>query len=80
MQIELGQSASDIVTGFSGAVIGKVKYITGCNQSLLQPRCKENGDYVESRWIDDDRLKSTGAGKIELQVIDAGPDKPAPRR
>lgn len=55
--IELGDSAKDIITGFSGVVIGKCEYLTGCDQYALQPKTEKNGTYQDSRWFDSSRLK-----------------------
>ena len=80
MIITLGQKVQDAVTGFQGIVVGQVKYLTGCNQSLVQPPVKSEGEFVDSRWFDDDRLSVIVAKPISLPITNAGPDKPAPRR
>jgi hypothetical protein len=63
-------------------VIGRVQYLTGCNQVLVQPRVDEKGAYRDSMWIDEQRV-------VEDETIDPvrlnnGPtpgfDKPAPKR
>lgn len=77
--IELGQKATDRVTGFSGFVTGRVEYITGCKQLLVQPRVKPDGDIIESRWLDEDRLEGLPEF-ISLTVTANGSDKSAPRR
>ena len=80
LNIKLGQKVQDAVTGFQGIVTGHVEYLTGCNQSLVQPAVKPEGDFVESRWFDDDRLSVIVAKPISLRITKAGPDQPAPRR
>ncbi|HWA22287.1 MAG TPA: hypothetical protein VG735_07835 [Caulobacterales bacterium] len=35
----IGKTITDSITGFCGVVIGRVEYITGCNQLLVQPPC-----------------------------------------
>ena len=55
--MQLGTKAKDTITGFSGVVTGKASYITGCDQFLLQPQCKEDGDMVDGRWFDEQRLE-----------------------
>jgi hypothetical protein len=80
MTVKNGQEVIDRITGFTGIVTGVCDYITGCKQALIQPRIKENGDFVESRWLDMDRLTVTSTPAISLAVSDNGPDKPAPRR
>ena len=80
MEIDLGSQVQDQVTGFFGIVTGHCRYITGCNQYLVQPKVKSNGDFVDSRWFDEDRLTATEGPKLTLPVKVAGPDKPAPRK
>ena len=80
MKIEIGQKVKDKLTGFTGLVTGRCEYITGCTQLLVQPPVKADGDFVESRWLDEDRGVVVDAEKVSLAVSNAGPDKPAPRR
>lgn len=86
MRIQLGQTVSDSITGFRGVVTGFVTYLTGCNQALVQPPTKEDGDFRDSRWIDDSRLVIENVEPIILPgaaVTDArapGGDIPAPIR
>jgi hypothetical protein len=80
MTIELGQKVQDSITGFAGLVTGRCEYITGCNQVLIQPPIKKEGDFQEPRWMDEDRLKILDSNKLTLPVTAPGPDKPAPIR
>ncbi len=80
MKVQLGQKIQDSITGFIGVVTGRCEYITGCHQVLVQPPVKDDGDFVESRWFDEDRAQIIDAVPISLPVANAGPDKPAPRR
>lgn len=75
-----GEHVKDKITGFKGVVIGLCSYITGCNQALVQPPTKKLGnEFVESRWIDEDRLEIIEGKFTSLEVTNNGPDKPAPR-
>jgi hypothetical protein len=73
----------DIITGFRGVIIGRCDYITGCNQYLVQPGLDKDAKFVESRWVDEDRLLVIDR-KIFSRPTSAsglpGADKPAPRR
>jgi hypothetical protein len=80
MKVELGQKVQDSITGFVGRVTGRCEYITGCTQVLIQPPIKADGDFVESRWFDEDRAQIIDATRLSLPITNAGPDKPAPRR
>ncbi len=86
MKVELGQKVKDQITGFTGVATGRVEYTTGCKQVLVQPPAKPDGDFVDNRWFDEDRLEITDATVIVLKPERAasdGPigfDTPAPRR
>lgn len=82
MDIALGQTVKDRITGFSGVVIGKVNYISGCDQALLSHKAKDDGTFVESQWFDVQRLvvDSSQAVIVLDNGSTPGSDKPAPRR
>lgn len=85
MVIEFGAKAKDRVTGFQGSVIGRVQYITGCNQVLLAPPVGPDGAYRESQWFDDSRLlfePNVADAPLDPAPADStavGPDRSAPR-
>lgn len=54
-RIEVGSFVEDLITGFKGVVTGRVEYITGCNQVLVQPSAS-GGAYAEPQWIDEQRI------------------------
>lgn len=76
---KIGDLVQDSITKFKGAVTGITEYITGCRQFLVQPPLKK-GDFVEARWIDEDRLKVLKSNHLTLAVERNGFDKPAPRK
>lgn len=80
MFVNMAKKVRDTITGFSGVVVGHVEYISGCNQSLVQPPVKTDGEYVEGRYIDDDRLSVIEETPVSHMVHTAGFDKPAPVR
>lgn len=57
-KIGLGDSAKDKITGFEGVVTGRAEYLTGCDQYVLQPKCKDDssGSYPSAEWFDEGRL------------------------
>lgn len=70
--IELGVTASDIVTGFEGVVTGRAQYLTGCDQYVLTPKSKD-GAAATGQWFDENRLKFTkGTKKVVLPTLDNG--------
>ncbi len=56
----MGFTARDLVTGFSGEITGHARYITGCDQFLLQPETNKDGEWVKAIWFDDERLEVDG--------------------
>lgn len=83
--IELGRTYKDVVTGFQGIAIGRVEYVSGCNQVLVQP-VVINGEWKDSHWFDEERLiLNRDIARIpDLLGIGRSPakgyDKEAPRR
>ncbi|KAB2666052.1 hypothetical protein DEA98_10200 [Brucella pseudogrignonensis] len=82
MNIILGNTYADKITGFKGVATGHCEYITGCAQTLLQPVSEDTTKKPEGCWFDDQRLDHvTEAAQI---VIDNGStpgcDIPAPVR
>ena len=57
MKLELGCTARDIVTGFTGVLTGKAEYLTGCIQFSVTPGVDDKGKCQENQWIDEGRLE-----------------------
>lgn len=57
--IKLGETVTDTITGFSGTVIGRVEYLTGCIQFEVQSKELKDGVPVRAQWIDEGRLESS---------------------
>lgn len=80
MQIDLGVTVKDKITGFKGVVTGYVRYITGCDQVLVVPQVKA-GANAEARWFDVQRVEQVGKSKITLDNSKTpGFDAPPPVR
>ena len=52
-KIELGQVATDKLTGFTGTVIAKIEYVTGCIQYQLKPHGLRDGKTIPAEWFDE---------------------------
>lgn len=76
MDFEFGDKVKDTITGFEGTVTGYTLFITGCAQYSVQPRIKTDGDFVEGRWIDEDRLELVEAVAKPHAVSRAGGETP----
>jgi len=79
--ISMGDRVRDIVTGFTGVVIGRTSYINGCEQVLVQPRIDDNGKCPEGLWIDVDRVEvvQKAAVTIPRRSAPGGPSRVAPQ-
>ena len=81
-KIKLGVRAKDIVTGFTGIVYAKAKYLTGCNQFALKPGVDEKGNIQDAHWFDEGALEyvDKGISKEEVKADKPGgpsnPDAP----
>ena len=62
--LTLGQEAKDRITGFTGVLIGRIEYLNGCVQYLVQPKKLINGKVVDSVWVDVQRLDPTSKVKV----------------
>ncbi|MBB5769120.1 hypothetical protein [Xanthomonas euroxanthea] len=82
MQIDLGDTYIDIITGCTGVAVGHVEYLTGCHQTLLQPKSADNTTRPVSEWFDDQRLmRDPQARRVTLDSAQTpGCDRAAPHR
>jgi hypothetical protein len=55
--LELGRQVHDKLTGFSGIAIGRVEYSYDPPSILVQPPVNKDGEYVEAKWIEEERLE-----------------------
>lgn len=78
----LGRTYRDMVTGFTGVAVGHVEYLTGCNQTLLQPKCDDSTKRPAGEWFDDQRLELVDdARRVILDNGSTpGSDREAPKR
>jgi len=61
-----GETLRDIVTGFTGVVVSRTDYISGCNNYRLQPRVGEDGKLAEAVYVDEPALERMDVLRIEL--------------
>lgn len=81
MQIELGKTYIDKITGFKGVAVGVVYYISGCNQVLISPKVDKDGKIKDSNWFDVQRMKEEKVKRISLDNEKTpGFDMEAPKR
>lgn len=68
----LGDSGKDKVTGFEGIIIGRIQYLTGCNQYGLSPKAV-NGEIKDTQWFDEGRVEVIGCG-VNVEDVES-PEK-----
>ena len=66
MNLILGKTVTDRITGFTGVVVGHVEYLTGCNQALVVPKVDKEGKLQEGQWFDDQRLQLSAGDPVQL--------------
>jgi hypothetical protein len=52
-KIKLGDTAKDLVTGYTGTVVGITEFLTGCRRITLQPPLDKNGDIKGTETFDE---------------------------
>lgn len=76
-----GRRAEDKITGFVGRAIGYCQYNTGCNQILIAPEVAKGGEFRESHWFDEQRIRFLPGKAMIIDNGDAtGPDAMAPTK
>jgi hypothetical protein len=71
-KFEFGIEVQDLITGFKGVVGGHARYITGCDQYLVQPTMGKDGKYPDSAWVDEGRLKVVKKGrKVNMRDVES---------
>lgn len=84
MKIEnliLGSTIRDQITGFQGVATGKIEYISGCIQVLVQQAVDKDGKKQEPEWFDIQRCEQIGNSQVILDNEEnPGFDFPAPKR
>ena len=79
-EIEFEREYRDRITGFVGKCTGFTRYVSGCDQVLLQPSLDKDGKRQDGIWIDDERLIDVEAKKAVKRTSTRGADMPAPVR
>lgn len=65
MKPKIGDRAKDIVTGFTGIITGKHKWISGCDTVTLQSQEMHNGEPVKTRGCDINCIEVLERGAVK---------------
>lgn len=77
-KFQLGQRVKDIVTGFTGIIIGRLEYLNGCIQYGIKPGLDKDGKILEASWIDQAQIEVIDNG-IFIEQTMGGPNPDAPK-
>lgn len=61
-----GDTVRDKVTGFTGIVVARYDYISGCNRYCVQPKVGADGKMPDSTNIDEPALEQLDVLRITL--------------
>ena len=65
-KINLGDEVKDLVTGFTGIVIGKTTWLTGCDRFIVQPKgVNKEGKIYDNSSFDEESLIVVKAKKVK---------------
>tara|TARA_R110000850_G_scaffold277151_1_gene424868 strand:- start:58095 stop:58349 length:255 start_codon:yes stop_codon:yes gene_type:complete len=79
--IRLGVRAKDKITGFTGIVMGKAEWLTGCDQVALKPPVSSDGSMRDASWFDIGAVEYIDEGINAKEVASnkpGGPNKDVP--
>lgn len=80
MEIELGCTYKDTVTGFIGVATAHVKYLTGCDRTVLTAKYKSDHKDTVTLNFDDLTLEKQKAKKVVVAIESKKPGGPADGR
>jgi hypothetical protein len=79
MPIVLGSEVRDSITGFTGRVVSRIEYITGCIQYGVAPPVKADGALPSTEYFDAQRLAIIGDPIAQASRPTGGPQRDAPK-
>ena len=67
-------------TGFTGTAVGRTEWIYGCIRYSVEPtKLSKDGTFIESVWIDEQRLQVVSRVKLKIGKHFKGPAPGGPR-
>ena len=74
-QIELGDKVRCKYSGFKGIVVGEYKFINGCVQYAILPKCKDSNEPPKEEAIDSQSLEIIEKHKPIIKEENGGPNR-----
>lgn len=65
---ELGKTAKDKITGFTGLLTARCEFLTGCNRYCIQPVDLMNGRPIDGIYFDEAQIEILGDGITSNEV------------
>lgn len=78
--ISMGDQVRDTLSGFTGVVIARSEFLTGCNQVLVMPESHDPSKMNDSHWFDVERMQKIKERAVEFRTRPGGADMPLPTR
>ena len=76
-QINLGDVVKDTITGFTGVVVCRSKWLYGCERLTLQPMTLKDGTPIDRQTFDEPQLELVSEAKV-LPSGNSGGPRPEP--
>lgn len=83
--VSLGDTAYDRLSGFKGVVMGRIEYLTGCNQIFILPKSDKDNEFKEGHWFDVERVEVAEVATVKvlqsnrMEALTQGADIPYPK-
>ena len=81
-KFNLGEVLRDVITGFTGVVMGRTEYHTGCKHyGLLSKTLNKDGKPADWEWFDEKRLERVeDVPQKQNEVSSGGPSASPPEQ
>lgn len=79
-KFNLGDSAKDLVTGFTGICIARFEWLNGCVRYELQPAKLKDGVPIAAQTFDEGQLKLVKRRAVVIAPRDTGGPMATPRQ
>jgi hypothetical protein len=74
-KVELGDVARDIITGFTGTVVARTRWIMQCDRLVVQPDKVKDGKPIQACTFDILSLEYVGPGKTTVVPVNRPDDE-----
>lgn len=72
--ITLVDEVKDMLSGFTGIVISRGEYLTGCNQVSILPKSEKANEIEDGHWFEIERVEKIGDRKVDVVPRRTGSD------